>query len=41
MRDPPSYFLLNGIPTAFIMHGYDKYSIEGYFFKRGKREPVL
>jgi len=30
-----------GLPLAFIMHGYDKYSIEGYFFKCGRREPVL
>jgi uncharacterized membrane protein YphA (DoxX/SURF4 family) len=35
------HIILIGLPIAFIMHGYDKYSIEGYFFKKGRREPVL
>ena len=35
------HVILIGIPIAFIMHGYDKYSIEGYFFKNSRREPVL
>lgn len=35
------HLILIGIPISFIFYGYDKYSIEGYFFKRGSREPVL
>lgn len=35
------HIVLIGIPIAFIMHGYDKYSLEGFFFKKGVREPVL
>jgi uncharacterized membrane protein YphA (DoxX/SURF4 family) len=35
------HIILIGIPIAFIVHGYDKYSLEGLFFKRGRREPVL
>jgi len=35
------HIVLIGIPLAFIMHGYDKYSIEGYLLKRGRHEPVL
>ncbi|MDB5264515.1 MAG: hypothetical protein JWN64_86 [Parcubacteria group bacterium] len=35
------HLVLIGIPIAFIFYGYDKYSLEGLFFKRGKREPVL
>jgi len=35
------HIILIGIPIAFFMHGYDNFSAEGYFFKRGKREPVL
>src|SRR3989344_4346375 len=35
------HIILIGIPIAFIMHGYHKYSIEGYFLKHGRREPVL
>ena len=35
------HIVLIGIPIAFIMHGYDEYSLEGRFFKRGKMEPVL
>lgn len=35
------HVVLIGIPLAFICWGYDRYSLEGYFFKRGAREPVL
>ncbi|MHB8710599.1 MAG: hypothetical protein ACYC6X_03565 [Minisyncoccota bacterium] len=35
------HVVLIGIPIAFIFYGYDTYSLEGYFFKRGRREPVL
>ncbi len=35
------HIILIGIPVAFIMHGYDKYSLEGRFFKKGNREPVF
>lgn len=35
------HIILIGIPLAFIFYGYDRYSLEGFFFKRGKREPVL
>jgi len=35
------HLILIGIPIAFIMYGYDKYSIEGWLFKKGKMEPVL
>ena len=35
------HIILIGIPIAFIFHGYDKTSLEGYFFKKGKREPVM
>ena len=35
------HIILFGIPAAFFMYGYDKYSIEGYFFKEGDREPVF
>ena len=35
------HIILIGIPIAFIFHGYDRTSIEGYFFKKGKREPVM
>ncbi len=35
------HIILIGIPIAFFFYGYDKYSLEGYFFKKGKREPVL
>jgi uncharacterized membrane protein YphA (DoxX/SURF4 family) len=35
------HIILIGIPIAFIMHGYDKYSLEGWLFKRGQREPIL
>lgn len=35
------HIILIGIPIAFLMHGYDKYSLEGFFFKKRSREPVL
>jgi len=35
------HVILIGIPIAFICYGYDTYSLEGYFFKDGAREPVL
>lgn len=35
------HIILIGIPVAFIFHGYDAYSLEGRFFKRGRLEPVL
>ena len=33
--------VLIGILIAFVCHGYDKYSVEGMFFRREKLEPVL
>jgi len=35
------HVILIGIPIAFICYGYDKYSLEGFFFKRSGFEPVL
>jgi uncharacterized membrane protein YphA (DoxX/SURF4 family) len=35
------HIVLIGIPIAFICWGYDKYSLEGWLFKKGAREPVL
>ncbi len=35
------HIILIGIPIAFIFYGYDKYSLEGWLFKREGREPVL
>ena len=35
------HIVLIGIPIAFIFYGYDRYSLEGRFFKRGRREPIL
>lgn len=35
------HIVLIGIPIAFIFYGYDTYSLEGWLFKRGGREPVL
>ncbi len=35
------HIVLIGIPIAFILHGYDKYSIEGFFLKKRRSEPVL
>ncbi len=35
------HLVLIGIPVALFFWGYDKYSLEGRFFKRGNLEPVL
>lgn len=35
------HIILIGIPLALIFYGYDRHSVEGFFFKRGKAEPVL
>lgn len=35
------HLILIGIPIAFIFYGYDRYSLEGWLFKRKGREPVL
>ncbi len=35
------HLILIGIPIAFIFYGYDAYTLEGRFFKRDGREPVL
>ncbi len=35
------HIVLIGIPIAFFMYGYDKYSLEGRFFKKPGREPVF
>jgi uncharacterized membrane protein YphA (DoxX/SURF4 family) len=35
------HIILIGIPIAYIFYGYDQYSLEGRFFKRGRRQPVL
>ncbi len=35
------HVILIGIPIAFICWGYDAYSLEGWLFKKGAREPVL
>jgi len=35
------HVILIGIPIAFMFYGYDRYSLEGRFFKKGGREPVL
>lgn len=35
------HIILIGIPLAFICYGYDKYSFEGYFFKKRRYQPVL
>jgi uncharacterized membrane protein YphA (DoxX/SURF4 family) len=35
------HIILIGIPLAFILHGYDKYSVEGRLFKKRLREPVF
>ncbi len=33
--------ILLGLAIALLLHGYDRYSLEGYFFKKNHREPVL
>lgn len=35
------HIVLFGGALALFVHGYDKYTVEGYFFKDAKREPVL
>ena len=35
------HLILLGVNLVFFLHGYDAYSLEGRFFKRGKLEPVL
>ncbi len=35
------HIILIGIPIAFFCYGYDKYSLEGFFFKKGNREPIF
>ncbi|MBI5470143.1 hypothetical protein HY968_02360 [Candidatus Kaiserbacteria bacterium] len=35
------HLVLVGVLLALFCHGYDKLSLEGYYFKRGSREPVL
>ncbi len=35
------HLILFGIALSIFCHGYDRYSLEGYFLKRGKREPIL
>ncbi len=33
--------ILFGLAITLFLHGYDRYSLEGYFFKKHGREPVL
>jgi hypothetical protein len=33
--------ILFGLAIALFLHGYDRYSLEGFFLKKGKREPVF
>ncbi len=35
------HLILLGLNLAFIFQGYDRYSLEGHFFARTRREPVL
>jgi len=35
------HIILIAIPLAFVCYGYDRYSLEGLFFKKNGREPVL
>jgi uncharacterized membrane protein YphA (DoxX/SURF4 family) len=35
------HIILIGLPIALFLYGYDRYSIEGFFFKKKKYEPVL
>ena len=35
------HIILIGIPITFICYGYDKYSLEGYFFKQKHHRPIL
>ncbi|MCL4405367.1 MAG: hypothetical protein M1361_02370 [Patescibacteria group bacterium] len=35
------HLILIGIPIAYIFYGYDRYSLEGWLFKKSKLEPIL
>ena len=35
------HIIIFGLAGAFFLYGYDRYSLEGRYFKRGDREPVL
>lgn len=35
------HFILFGVAFALFVHGYDRYTIEGRFFKDAKHEPIL
>jgi uncharacterized membrane protein YphA (DoxX/SURF4 family) len=35
------HIILIGIPIALVMYGYDNYSLEGWFFRKKKYEPIL
>ena len=35
------HLILIGLPISFFFYGYDAYTLEGRFFKKGGREPVL
>ncbi len=35
------HLVLVGVLLSLFCHGYDKLSLEGYYFKRDKREPVF
>lgn len=35
------HLILIGIPIAYIFYGYDRYSLEGYLFRKKEYEPVL
>lgn len=35
------HLILIGIPIAYLLYGYDGYSLEGYLFRKKKYEPVF
>ncbi len=35
------HLILIGIPLALVCYGYDRYSLEGWFFKKSKFKPVM
>lgn len=35
------HLILIGIPIAYLCYGYDRYSVEGWFFRKKKFAPVL
>jgi uncharacterized membrane protein YphA (DoxX/SURF4 family) len=35
------HLVLIGVNIAFILHGYDQYSLEGHFFEKDDKEPVF